>query len=160
MTEATPMGPGSNGVITSWADLNLNDIDIDARSEGAPTERTELPGGNYKLRLVGAKQNPFEAATTDLDFVVVEGPQSKRRLFAKLPGPNVTKHAPMWAAILVKRLGGSQNPGEDLISTLNRIAPTANAITADVTEDTYFSVKLGANVTKPKLMFYSIQASA
>ena len=151
----------SNGTITSWADLNLNEIDTEA---GAPTgdsgaTRSELPAGNYTLKLLGAKENPFEAGGTDIDFVVVEGQHSKRRLFAKLPAPNVTKYAPQWAAILVKRLGGTQLPGEDLITLLNRIAPTANAIRADVIDDTYFSSKQGKNVTKPKLQFFSIEAA-
>jgi hypothetical protein len=147
----------SNGSITSWADLNLNDV-VTERA-GEDTTKTELPAGNYKFKLVGAKQNPFEPATTDIDLVVVEGPHSKRHLFARLPGPSVTKYAAQWAAILVKRLGGSQLPGEDLITLLNRIAPTASAITADVSDDTYFSTTKGANVTKPKLMYFSIQAA-
>lgn len=148
----------SNGAITSWADLNLNEV-VTERSDSEPREKTELPAGNYKFKLVGAKQNPFEAATTDIDFVVVEGPHSKRHLFARMPGPAVTKYAEQWAAILVKRLGGSQLPGEDLITLLNRIAPTANAISADVIDDTYFSTAKGVNVTKPKLQYFSIQAA-
>lgn len=149
----------SNGTITSWRDLNLNEVDIDSRSEASSQPRTELPAGNYTFKLVGAKQNPFEAGTTDIDLVVVSGPQSKRHLFAKLPAPHITKYAAQWAAILVKRLGGSQMPGEDLIETLNRIAPTANAFTADVAEDTYTSKKTGELVTKPKLQYFSIVAA-
>lgn len=148
----------SNGTITSWSDLNLNEVSFE-RSGDTPQERTELPAGNYTFKLVGAKQNPFETATTDIDLVVVAGPHAKRHLFARLPGPAVTKYAAQWAAILVKRLGGSQLPGEDLITLLNRIAPTANAISADVVEDTYFSTKNNANVTKPKLQYFSIQAA-
>jgi hypothetical protein len=147
-----------NGGITSWSQLNLNEV-VTERAAGEAQERTELPAGNYTFKFVGAKQNPYEPLTTDLDFVVTQGPHSKRHLFARLPGPNVTKYAPQWAAILVKRLGGSQLPGEDLITLLNRIAPTANAITADVTDDTYFSTSKGINVTKPKLMFFSINAA-
>lgn len=147
-----------NGQITSWADLNLNEV-VTEREDSSSLPRTELPAGNYKFKLVSAKQNPYETGTTDIDLVVIEGPQTKRHLFARLPAPNVTKYAAQWAAILVKRLGGSQLPGEDLITLLNRIAPTANAITADVAEDSYFSTKQNAMVTKPKLQYFSIQAA-
>jgi hypothetical protein len=148
----------TNGQITSWADLNLNEV-VTEREEGTTQTRSELPAGNYKFKLVGAKQNPFESGTTDIDLVVVEGPNAKRHLFAKLPAPNVTKYAAQWAAILVKRLGGSQLPGEDLITLLNRIAPTASPITADVVEDSYFSTKQNQMVSKPKLQYFSIAAA-
>lgn len=149
-----------NGAITSWSDLNLNEVNIDERAEGGSGgTRSELPAGNYKFKLVSAKENPYEAGGTDIDFVVVEGPQARRHLFAKLPAPHVTKYAPQWAAILVKRLGGEQMPGEDLITLLNRIAPTANAITADVIDETFFSKKQNTNLTKPKFQFFSVQAA-
>jgi hypothetical protein len=146
-----------NGGITSWASLNLNEIQTERSTEAQ--ERTELPAGSYKMKFVGAKQNPFESGTTDLDFVVVEGPQTKRHLFSRLPSPDKGSWVSAAAALLVKRLGGSQLPGEDLITLLNRIAPTASAITADVIEDTYFSTKNNANVTKPKLQYFSIAAA-
>jgi hypothetical protein len=142
-----------------WSDLNLNEIQTERSTESST--KSELAAGNYKFKLVSAKQNPFpeRAGTTDIDFVVVEGTSARRHLFASIPPPHVTKYAAQWAAILIKRLGGEQLPGEDLVAILNRIAPTANAFTMDVIDDTWTDSKTGALRSKPKAQFFSIQAA-
>lgn len=150
-TEATPV---------SWASLNLNTV-VTERANGETQERTELPPGNYTFKFVGAKQNPYEPGTTDLDFVVAAGPHSKRHLFAKIPAPSVTKYAIQWAAILIKRLGVEQLPGEELIDTLNRAASNgASAVSGEVILDTWTDKNTGAMRSKPKLQFFSLQAAA
>ena len=150
ITEATP----NSGV--SWADLNLNTLDTSANTS---TERTELPAGNYKFKLVGSKPNPFRAGDTDIDLVVVEGPQTKRHLFASLPTPDKGRWVAQAAAILIKRLGVEQIPGEDLVDTLSRAAANGtSAITADVVTEN-FTRRDGTAGSKPKLQFFSIAAA-
>ena len=136
--------------------MNLNELSTD---RGGNTERTEVPAGNYKFRLAGSKPNPFKTGTTDIDLVIVEGPQKGRHVFATLPAPDAYSWVPQAAAILVKRLGITQQPGEDLVDTLSRGAANGSgAITADVIDDTYTN-NAGAQVTKPKLQFFSVAAA-
>lgn len=143
----------------TWASLNLNEIDVDSKPEGS-TERSELPSpATYKLKLVGAKANPFQSGTTDIDFVVVEGPHARQHLFATLPSPGKYSWVSKAAAFLIKRMGVAQLPGEELIETLNRGAANgAGTISADVAPDTYVNNK-GQSVTKPKLQYFSITAA-
>jgi hypothetical protein len=148
--------PTSNGL--SWSSLNLNEI------ETAPqTERSEVPPGTYKFRLVGAKPSPFEnqVGSTDIDFVVTEGPYSKRHVFASLPMPDKGKWVVSAAALLIKQLGGTHNSGEDLIDTLNRIASSgANPIQATLSENTYTDRNTGELKTgRPKFQYFSVQAA-
>lgn len=154
MTEAQPE------TLNTWASLNLNEIVTD-RPEGASGERTELPEGNYTFRLVGAKENPYKAGTTDVDFAVVAGPRTKQHLFATIPPPSAAKGIGVqFAAVLVKRLGIPQQTGEDLIDYLNRAAASgASAITGDVIHETYFSTKYNEQRSKPKLQWFSLQSA-
>ena len=140
----------------SWDQLNLNEVNTDPQ----PMERTEVQPGTYKFRFVGAKENPYRAGDTDLDFVIIEGTQAKRHVFASLPAPGAYKWVVPAAAILVKRLGGEQLPGEGLIETLNRIAANgAGSITADVADGSYTNKTTGALVYKPKFQFFSVAAA-
>lgn len=148
----------TNG-ITSWTELNLNEL-VAERTADATQAKSELPAGNYKFRFVTAKQNPFEAGTTDIDLVVTEGPHARRHLFAKIPAPSVTKYAAQWAGTLIKTLGGTAQPGEDLISFLNRIGPSAGPFTADVIMDTWNDKNTNELRSKPKLQFFSLQPAA
>jgi hypothetical protein len=151
MTEAT------NGSTLSWASLNLNAVDMTSDSP-----RTEVPAGNYTFKLVGAKASPYQSGTTDLDLVITEGPQAKRHVFASLPSPDKGKWVIQAASLLIKSLGGSQQPGEELIDTLNRTASSgANAITADVEENHYIDRATGEpKVGRPRIRFFSIQSAA
>lgn len=144
----------------TWASLNLNEIDVDSKPTEGSGERSELPSpATYKLRLVGAKANPFQMGTTDIDFAVVEGPHARQHLFATLPSPAKYNWVSKAAALLIKRMGVTQLPGEDLIETLNRGAASgAGTIQAEVAPDTYTS-KTGALITKPRLQYFSITAS-
>lgn len=145
---------------SSWAELNLNEISTE-RDATAVGTRTELPSpATYKLKLVGAKANPYQAGTTDIDFQVVEGAHARQHLFASLPSPSKGKWVAQAAAFLIKRLGITQQPGEDLIDTLSRGAANgAGLITADVMPDSYVSKTTGETVTKPKLQYFSVQAA-
>jgi hypothetical protein len=151
MTEAT------NGSTLSWASLNLNQVDMTSDSP-----RTEVPQGNYTFKLVGAKASPYQVGTTDLDLVITEGPQAKRHVFASLPSPDKGKWVIQAASLLIKSLGGTQQPGEELIDTLNRTAASgANAITADVEENHYTDRTTGEpKVGRPRIRFFSVQAAA
>jgi len=154
MTEALPEMPNS------WASLNLNTIVTD-RPEGSSGERTELPEGNYTFRLVGGKENPYKAGTTDVDFVISSGPRSKQHLFATIPPPSAAKGIGVqFAAVLVKRLGVPQQAGEELIDYLNRAAISgASAISGDVVHESYFSTKYNEQRSKPKLLWFSLQSA-
>lgn len=150
MTEYTE----SNGATAlSWASLNLNEV-----AEATAPERTEVPAGTYKLRLVSAKPSPYQAGSTDMDFVITEGPQSKRHIFASLPTPDKGKWVISAASNLIKSLGGEHKSGEDLVDTLNRIAPTSNAVSATVAENNYNDKITGEpKVGRPRVQFFSIQ---
>jgi hypothetical protein len=153
MTEATEAPNGSTTL--SWASLNLDQVDVQ------PTERTEVPAGSYKLRLVDAKPSRFEnqLGTTEMSFAIVEGPQAKRRIFASLPTPDKGKWVVQAASILIKALGGTHQPGEELVDTLNRLAANgANPITADIVDNHYTDKVTGeARTGKPRLQYFSIQ---
>jgi hypothetical protein len=153
MTEQT------NGQPLSWASLNLAEIDTD----GGGQSTGEVPTGTYKLRLVGAKPNPFpnQAGTTDIDLVITEGQYARKHVFASLPAPGSYSWVPKAAAILVKRLGITQQPGEDLVDTLSRGAANgASLITADVQENRYTDKNTGEEkVGRPKLQFFSIASA-
>jgi hypothetical protein len=152
MTETETNGNGSTTL--SWANLNLNVVDTQ------PTERTEVPAGNYAFRLVGAKPSPYQVGTTDIDLVITEGPQSKRHVFASLPTPDKGKWVVQAASLLIKALGGTHQPGEELVDTLNRLASNgAGKFTADVSENRY--IKDGEEkVGRPRLQYFSIQPAA
>lgn len=140
----------------TWASLNLNEVNTE--SEG--TERSEVPSGNYKMRLVGSKPSPFREGDTDIDFVITEGQYAKRHVFASLPAPGKYTWVPKAAAILVKRIGATQQPGEDLVDTLSRAAANgAGAITADVQENRYTDSNGNEKVGRPKLQFFSIASA-
>lgn len=151
MTEATP----NNGSTLSWASLNLNEV------ASEPMERTEVPAGNYKFRLVGAKPSPYQAGATDIDFVISEGPQAKRHVFASLPTPDKGKWVIQSASLLIKQLGGTHQTGEELVDTLNRLASSgANQITADVIENTYTDKVTGELKTgRPRFQYFSVTAA-
>jgi hypothetical protein len=152
MTEATE----PNGATISWSSLNLNEVSM--ATEGP---RQEVPAGNYSFKLVGAKPSPYQVGTTDLDLVITEGPQAKRHVFASLPTPDKGKWVIQAASLLIKALGGTQQPGEDLIDTLNRTAQNgANAFTADVEENHYNDRTTGEPKTgRPRVRFFSIAAA-
>jgi hypothetical protein len=153
-TEAT------NGQPLSWASLNLSEIDTDSTGGGTPAG--EVPTGTYKLRLVGSKPNPFpnQQGTTDIDFVITEGQYARKHVFASLPSPGAYSWVPKAAAILVKRLGITQQPGEDLVDTLSRGAANgASLITADVVESKYTDSNGNERQGRPKLQFFSIAAA-
>jgi hypothetical protein len=140
----------------NWSDLNLNEVNIE---RDATSTRSEVPAGNYKFRLAGSKPNPFKPGTTDIDLVIVEGEYKGRHVFATLPPPDAYSWVPQAAAILVKRLGITQMPGEDLVDTLSRGAANgAGLITADVIEDK-FTDNAGNLRSKPKLQYFSIAAA-
>ena len=141
----------------SWSDLNLNNLIEERSAEATSQKRSELPAGNYKFKLVSAKDSPYQPGTTDLDLVVVDGPQSRRHLFATIPAPHITKYAAQFAGVLIKALGGTAQPGETLVQFLNRIAPTASSFTADVADDTWVDKVTNETRSKPKLMYFSIQ---
>lgn len=149
MTEA-------NGSTLSWSALNLNEVDM-----GGPTERTEVPAGNYKFRLVGAKPSPYQAGSTDIDLVITEGSQAKRHVFASLPTPDKGKWVIQAASILIKALGGTHQTGEELTDTLNRIASNgASQFTADVVENTYTDKVTGElKQGRPRVQYFSIAAA-
>ena len=150
MTEATE----TNGSTISWENLNLKDVAPE------PMERTEVPAGSYKFKLVAAKASPFQAGATDLDLVIVEGPQQKRHVFSGLPHPSKGTWVIQAAANLVKQLGGEKADGESLIDALNRIAPTANSFTADVEENQYTDRNTGELKTgRPRVRLFSITAA-
>lgn len=146
-----------NGQTTlTWAELNLNEIETDGGGTGTASE---VPTGNYKLRLVGAKPNPFpnQVGTTDIDFVIADGKYAKRHVFASLPSPGKYSWVPKAAAILVKRIGVTQQAGEDLVDTLSRAAANgAGLITADVEENRYTDAAGNEKIGRPKLQFFSI----
>lgn len=141
-----------------WSELNLSEVDTEKQGV-ASGERTELPSpANYKLRLAGSKPNPYQTGTTDIDFIVAEGQYKNKHLFASLPSPDKGSWVAQAAAILIKRLGGTQMPGEELVDTLTRISQNGAAlITADVIPDTY--TKDGVTKTKPKLQYFSVAAA-
>lgn len=144
----------SNGNTLSWASLNLNEVAPE------PQERTEVPAGIYKMKLSGAKPNPYRSGDTDLDFIIVEGAQSKRHIFASLPTPGKGPWVVQAASNLIKQLGGEHQAGEELIDTLNRIAPTANPVTAEVVENTYNDKTTGElKVGRPRLQYFTVQAA-
>jgi len=148
MTETT------NGPVT-WASLNL--AEVNTEGEGVASE---IPTGTYKLRLVGSKPSPFKEGVTDIDFVVTEGQYAKRHVFATLPPPGAYSWVPKAAAILIKRLGITQQPGEDLVDTLSRAAANgAGLITADVQENNYTDANGNPKVGRPKLQFFSIASA-
>jgi hypothetical protein len=149
----------TNGSTLSWASLNLNEVDL-GNSNSAT--RTEVPAGNYKFRLLGAKDSPFQQGATDIDLVISEGPQQKRHVFASLPTLDKGPWVAQAAAILVKSLGGSKNVGENLVDCLNRLAQNgAGAITADVEENHYNDRQTGEpKVGRPKVRFFSVQPAA
>jgi hypothetical protein len=142
----------------NWSELNLNEVDTEKQAGSG--ERSELPSpATYKLRLVGSKPNPYQSGTTDIDFAVADGQYKNKHLFASLPSPDKGNWVQQAAAILIKRLGGEQLPGEELVDTLTRLAQNSNAlITADVAPDTYTN-KQGETKTKPKLQFFSVAAA-
>jgi len=95
-----------------------------------------------------------------MDFQVVEGPQTKRHIFASLPTPDKGSWVISAASILIKQLGGQHTPGEELLDTLNRIAPTANAITADVADNYYKDKNTGETKQgRPRFQFFSVQSA-
>lgn len=144
----------TNGSTISWASLNLSEVTPE------PMERTEVPSGNYKFRLVGAKASPYQAGATDLDLVITEGAQAKRHVFSSLPTPDKGKWVVQAAANLFKQLGGTKGEGEDLIDALNRIAPTANQFTADVEENFYQDRNTGEQKQgRPRIRLFSITAA-
>jgi hypothetical protein len=140
----------------SWSSLNLNEV-----QDTQPTERTEVPAGTYTFKLVGAKMSPFQHGATDIDFVITEGPQTKRRVFASLPTPDKGKWVASAASLLIKQLGGTHLPGEELVDTLNRIASNgANQITADIAENKYVDKNTGELKTgRPKFQYFSVTAA-
>lgn len=142
----------------NWTDLNLNELDTEKQGASSGT-RTELPApATYTLRLNGSKENPYQTGTTDIDFVVADGQYKGKHLFASLPSPDKGSWVAQAAAILVKRIGGTQIAGESLVETLSRLSKESNAlITANVEPDTFMSQ--GVQKTKPKLQFFSIQAA-
>jgi hypothetical protein len=149
----------TNGVPLSWASLNLAEVDTDSGGS-APTG--EVPTGTYKLRLVGSKPNPFpnQEGTTDIDFQIVEGQYARKHIFASLPAPGKYSWVPKAAAILVKRLGITQQPGEDLVDTLSRGAANgASLITADVTENTYTDANGNSKQGRPRFQFFSVASA-
>jgi hypothetical protein len=151
MTEAT-----TNGSTTlSWASLNLNEVAPE------PMERTEVPAGTYKFRLVGAKPSPYQAGSTDIDFVISEGPQARRHVFASLPTPDKGKWVIQAASNLIKNLGGTHQTGEELVDTLNRLAQNgASQITADISENQYTDKTTGELKTgRPRFQYFSVTAS-
>jgi hypothetical protein len=141
----------------TWSELNLNQIDT-AASSSTPAE---IPTGNYKLRLVGAKPNPYREGETDIDFVVVEGQYTKRHVFTSLPKPGSYTWVIPAAALLIQRLGIEQQPGEDLVDTLSRGAANgAGLITADVQGAQEYTAKDGqVKMGRPKFQFFSVAAA-
>ena len=152
------MTENTNGAALTWASLNLNTIETD--NTGGATAG-EVPAGNYKFRLVGAKPSPFKEGTTDVDLVITEGPQARRHVFASLPAPGSYSWVPKAAAILVKRLGVTQQPGEDLVDVLSRAAANgASLITADISDNNYTDKVTGETKQgRPKLQFFSIASA-
>lgn len=152
MTEAT----ATNGPTLSWASLNLNEVTAE------PMERSEVPAGTYTFKLVGAKLSPFEnqKGATDIDLVITEGAQAKRHVFTSIPTPDKGKWVAQAASNLIKQLGGSHNPGEELYETLNRIAQNgANPVTADIEENQYTDKVTGELKTgRPRVRLFSFQA--
>jgi hypothetical protein len=153
MTDGTNETPNGSTTL-SWSSLNLNQVDM--TSDGP---RQEVPAGSYKFQLKGAKPSPYQPGTTDIDLVIAEGPQSKRHVFASLPTPDKGKWVVQAASILIKSLGGTHQPGEELVDTLNRLASNgANAITADIVENNYTDRTTGEpKVGRPRVQFFSIQ---
>ena len=147
------MSTETNGSTVSWASLNLNQVDT-----SGPTERTEVPAGNYTFRLAGAKPSPYQAGTTDIDLVITGGPQQKRHVFASLPTPDKGKWVVQAASILIKALGGTHQTGEELVDTLNRLAANgAGQFSADVIENNYNDRLTGEpKVGRPRVQFFSI----
>jgi hypothetical protein len=143
----------TNGGTLSWASLNLNQVDTQ------PTERSEVPAGNYLFRLAGAKNSPYQVGATDIDLIISEGPQAKRHVFASLPTPDKGKWVIQAASLLIKALGGTHQPGEELVDTLNRLAQNgAGQFTADVIENTYNDKTTGEpRVGRPRLQYFTIQ---
>jgi hypothetical protein len=143
----------SNGSTLSWASLNLNEVAPE------PMERTEVPAGNYSFRLAGAKPSPYQAGSTDIDLVISAGPQAKRHVFASLPTPDKGKWVVQAASLLIKAVGGTHQPGEELVDTLNRLAQNgASQFTADVEENHYNDRITGEpKVGRPRVRFFSIQ---
>lgn len=142
----------------TWASLNLNEVNTE--DTGGVTA-SEVPTGTYKMRLVGSKPNPFREGDTDIDLLIVEGQYAKRHVFASLPSPGKYSWVPKAAAILVKRIGATQLPGEDLVDTLSRAAANgAGLITADVQENTYTDKTTGEiKQGRPKVQFFSIASA-
>lgn len=143
----------NNGNTLSWASLNLNEVTPESTGE-----RTETPAGNYTFRLVNAKPSPYQAGATDIDFVITEGPQARRHVFASLPTPDKGKWVISAASLLIKSLGGEHKSGEELVDTLNRIAANGgNKITADIVDNQYVDkntqeVKQG----RPRFQYFSV----
>lgn len=137
--------------------MNLNQID----TEDTGGKTSEVPAGNYKMRLVGSKQNPYRETDTDIDFQIVEGQYARKHIFASLPSPAKGDWVAKAAAVLVKRIGATQLPGEDLVDTLSRAAANGpGLITADVTDNFYTDKNTGETKQgRPRLAFFSIASA-
>lgn len=154
MTEDTNV---TNGSTLSWASLNLNAVDMTSDQP-----RTEVPPGTYTLQLKSAKISPYQAGATDIDFIISDGPQAKRHVFASLPSPDKGRWVLQAASILIKALGGTHQAGEELTDTLNRLAQNgAGKITADLQENNYTDRTTGEpKVGRPRLQYFSVQAAS